>query len=69
MEILLAKRWHHLAADEVVELTGSSLEKGLDSFEVGQRQGRFGPNVLTPQRGKSPLVRFLLQFHHPCFIY
>ena len=65
MEVLLAKRWHHLAADEVAELMGSSPEKGLDSFEVEQRQGRFGPNVLTPQRGKSPLVRFLLQFHHP----
>ncbi|MCB0162920.1 MAG: cation-transporting P-type ATPase [Anaerolineae bacterium] len=65
MEILLAKRWHHLAADEVTELMGSSQEKGLNSFEVEQRQKRFGPNVLTPQRGKSPLVRFLLQFHHP----
>jgi len=65
MELLLAKQWHHLAADEVLELVGSAPEKGLDVFEVEQRQQRFGPNVLTPQPGKSPLARFLLQFHHP----
>ena len=29
------------------------------------RQEHFGPNVLTPRKGKSPLVRFLLQFNNP----
>lgn len=65
MQTLLEKHWHHLPASEVVELLNSHAEKGLDKFEVKHRQERFGKNVLTPKRGKSPLVRFLLQFHNP----
>jgi len=32
---------------------------------VEHRQARFGPNALTPRKGKSPLTRFLLQFNSP----
>ena len=65
MQSLLEKHWHHLPTGEVLELLDSDLEKGLDRFEVGHRQQRFGKNRITPQKGKSPLVRFLLQFHNP----
>jgi cation-transporting ATPase F len=65
MHTLLDKHWHHLPADEVLDLLGSNLESGLDVFEVKHRQQHFGPNVLTPKRGKGPLVRFLLQFDNP----
>ncbi|MCI0477832.1 MAG: HAD-IC family P-type ATPase, partial [Anaerolineales bacterium] len=65
MQTLLGKHWHHLPAVEVVELLDSDLEKGLDVFEIKHRHERFGRNVLTPKKGKSPLVRFLLQFNNP----
>ncbi len=65
MQTLLGKHWHHLPASEVLELFESDPEKGLDIFQVKRRQEHFGPNQLTPQKGKSPLVRFLLQFNNP----
>jgi cation-transporting ATPase F len=65
MQTLLGKHWHHLPIEEVIELLETDPEAGLDIFEVKHRQERFGPNTLTPQRRKSPLVRFLLQFHNP----
>ena len=68
MQTLLGKHWHHLPAPDVLELLESNLEKGLDIFEVQHRQGRFGPNVLTPRRGKSPLARLLAQFANPLIL-
>ncbi len=65
MQTLLGKHWHHIPPDEVVALLETDLQKGLDIFEVKHRLQRFGPNVLTPKGGKSPLVRFLLQFNNP----
>jgi cation-transporting P-type ATPase F len=65
MQTLLGKQWHHLPAGQLSELLDTDLEKGLDTFEVQHRQERFGPNRLTPHKGKSPLVRFLLQLHNP----
>jgi cation-transporting ATPase F len=65
MQVLLSKHWHHLPLEQAVELLETDLERGLDLFEVKHRQERFGPNLLTPRRGKSPLVRFLLQFNNP----
>jgi cation-transporting P-type ATPase F len=65
METLIGKHWHHLPADEVIDLLESDQEKGLDLFEVEHRQKRFGPNVITGKKGKGPLLRFLLQFHQP----
>jgi cation-transporting ATPase F len=65
MQSLLGKHWHHLPIEEVIELLETDPESGLDIFEVKHRQEHFGPNTLTPQRGKGPLMRFLLQFHNP----
>ena len=65
MNTLLGKHWHHLPVEEVLDLLDSDLPNGLDVFEIKHRQERFGFNVLTPQKGKSPLVRFLLQFNNP----
>ncbi len=65
MQALLGKHWHHLPVKEVVELLEGNLQNGLDTFEVRHRQERFGRNVLTPRKGKHPVVRFLLQFHNP----
>jgi len=65
MQTLLSKHWHHLPASEVEELLGVDVIHGLDLFDVQHRQDRFGPNALTPRKGKSPLLRFLLQFNNP----
>jgi Ca2+-transporting ATPase len=65
MQTLLNQQWHHLPTDEVTKLLDSDPQSGLDLFEIKHRQERFGANVLTPKRGKSPLLRFLLQFHNP----
>ncbi len=62
MKPLLEKHWHHLPQDEVLDLLDSGMEKGLDRFEVEQRQQNFGPNALTQRKGQSSLVRYLLQF-------
>ena len=65
MQMQLDRPWHELATEDVVALLGSDVQRGLDGAEVQSRLDRFGPNVLTTKRGKSPLVRFLLQFHSP----
>lgn len=65
METLIAKHWHHLPEEEVVDLLDGNPEKGLDQFQVKHLQETFGPNALTAKKGKGPLKRFLLQFHQP----
>ena len=65
MQTLLGHHWHHLPNAEIVALLETDADKGLDIFEIKHRQERLGPNVLTPRRGASPLVRFLLQFNNP----
>lgn len=68
MNTLLGKHWHHLGTNEVVDLLDTDIQQGLDIFEIKHRQERFGLNVLTPKKGKSPFVRFLLQFNNPLVI-
>jgi len=64
-EILIARHWHHLPADEVFDLLDGNREQGLDRFAVEHRLATFGPNTLTVHQGQGPLLRFLLQFHQP----
>lgn len=63
MKSLLDKHWHHLPQEEVLDLLDTDLEKGLDRFEVEERQQNFGANGLTQRKGQGPLLRFLLQFN------
>jgi cation-transporting P-type ATPase F len=65
MQTLLGRHWHHLSVDEVLLLLETDSETGLDLFEIGHRQERFGPNRLTPRQRKSPVIRFLQQFNNP----
>ena len=65
MDTLIGKHWHHLPADEVIDLLDSDKGKGLDLFEVDNRQKHFGPNAIAGKRGRGPLLRLLLQFHQP----
>jgi Ca2+-transporting ATPase len=63
--MLPIRHWHHVPHDEVLRLLETDPAKGLDIFEVRHRQAHYGPNVISPARRQGPLVRFLLQFHHP----
>ena len=65
MRHTVGQNWHHLPADEVVDLLETDVEAGLDVFDVTHRQERYGANVLTTRGGPSALKRFLLQFHQP----
>ena len=65
MQTLLSHHWHHLPVGEVLELLEIDAQEGLDVFEIGHRQERFGPNALTPRKRKSALLRFLEQFNNP----
>lgn len=65
MKEILEKHWHHLPEAEVVTFLETTVDKGLDTFEVEHRHQQFGQNTITQKKGKSPLVLFLLQFHQP----
>jgi Ca2+-transporting ATPase len=65
LDHLLGRHWHHLPSGEVIELLETNAEAGLDRFAVQRRQAEFGANQLTPRKGRSPWMRFLLQFHNP----
>ncbi len=65
MSSLIGKHWHHLPAEEVIDLLDGNPEKGLDQFEVKRLHEAFGPNAITAKKGTGPLRRFFLQFHQP----
>ncbi len=65
MDTLISRHWHHLPAEEIIDLLDSDQEEGLDLFEVDNRQHHFGANIISGEKGEGPLLRFLLQFHQP----
>ncbi len=56
---------HELPVHEVVLLLETDADDGLSKSEAADRLERFGPNVLPHIGRHGPLLRFLLQFHHP----
>ena len=68
MNSLFGKHWHHLPVEEVEDLLDTDIKQGMDKFDVKHRQEHFGPNLLTPRKGKSALARFLLQLNNPLVI-
>ena len=65
MDTTLHNHWHHLPAQEVLDLLDSDEKLGLDIFTVNHRKELFGLNQLKPRKGKSPFIKFLLQFMNP----
>lgn len=53
--------WHHLPADEVIELTGSSAN-GIDSDSAALKLAEYGPNELQEKKKKPAWVLFFQQF-------
>ena len=52
METIIGKHWHHIDPAETASLLGTDAVRGLDVHEHKHRQEHFGPNVLTPRKGK-----------------
>jgi cation-transporting P-type ATPase F len=65
VQVLNDQHWHALPTDEVADLLETDPREGLGQFAVNHRLEQFGPNALTPSKGRGPLIRFLLQFHNP----
>jgi len=57
--------WHAQPIEVVLKGLGSDEASGLGSHEARARLKHYGPNRLPPQPKRSPLLRFLLQFHNP----
>jgi magnesium-transporting ATPase (P-type) len=62
-EELNLPEWHALAAEEALACLESRPE-GLSEAEAQQRLAVHGPNRLPPPQRRSPLRRFLAQFHN-----
>jgi Ca2+-transporting ATPase len=58
-------QWHNLAEQEVARRLDTNLDTGLTAALVTKKRERFGSNELKSKPGKSPLVRFFLQFNQP----
>ncbi|PMB23444.1 cation-translocating P-type ATPase [Fischerella thermalis] len=64
-EIIQSSQWHHLSIQEVTRHLDTNSETGLTSAVAAKKRERFGANELKSKPGKSPLLRFLLQFNQP----
>ncbi len=58
-------QWHSLNEAEVLNGADTTIRQGLASAEAIQRRNKFGLNAITQQKGTSPFILFLRQFHQP----
>jgi Ca2+-transporting ATPase len=61
----LQANWYQLSTTKVFDRLGTNSDTGLSAAEVEDRQQRCGPNVITQQEGKGPIIVFLEQFNQP----
>lgn len=54
--------WHSLSIEEVLKKLEVSVDQGLSTKEVIERQQTHGKNILTAKKGKNILLRFFAQF-------
>jgi cation-transporting ATPase F len=57
--------WHELPPERVPELLNVDPAQGMDEREAARRREHYGPNRLTPKKGKGPIALFLSQFNDP----
>lgn len=68
MQKILGRHWHHIPVNQIQLILETNFNEGLDLFQIKHRQERFGPNSITPQKRKGPLLRFLLQLNNPLIL-
>ncbi|OAI17572.1 cation-transporting P-type ATPase [Methylomonas koyamae] len=57
--------WHHFSPEALQTHLNVAIQQGLKETEAQRRLDQYGPNRLTPRRGKSPLRLLIEQFHQP----
>lgn len=57
--------WHTCPPNQVAKDLQTDIDKGLSNEQTDGLLQRYGENRITPKKGQSSLVRFLLQFHQP----
>ena len=62
---LSEQQWHQISTADAAKYLQTNLSTGLSSAEILQRQERYGFNELKGKAGKSPIVRFLMEFNQP----
>jgi len=65
LDQLSDQQWHQKSAEDVAAYLQANPATGLSTAEVLQRQEHYGFNELKGKAGKSPLVRFLMEFNQP----
>jgi Ca2+-transporting ATPase len=55
--------WHAQTPEAALAQQRVTLDQGLSDQEIAERRRQHGLNLLTPKKGRGPLLRFLLQFH------
>ncbi len=61
----LEQPWHALSPEPAAASLEVDPARGLGAEEAARRLAEYGPNRLTPKRGKGPLALLLAQFHDP----
>lgn len=57
-----AMYWHSISIEEALKKLEVSLEQGLSTKDVKERQQTYGRNELTAKKGKNIVLRFFAQF-------
>ncbi|MBE6453887.1 MAG: HAD family hydrolase [Alphaproteobacteria bacterium] len=61
----MENNYHALTNDDVLQKLKTNIKQGLNEDDVQKRLEKYGPNALTPPKGKSAWLRFFLQIHQP----
>ncbi len=64
-ENLTEQQWHKQSTTDIAKHLSTDLETGLSDEEVLKRQELYGLNELKGKAGKSPILRFLMEFNQP----
>ena len=62
---LTQQQWHKQSAADAAKYLRTDLEAGLSEAEVSERQKLYGFNEIKGKAGKSPIIRFLMEFNQP----
>ncbi|MGZ8136135.1 MAG: HAD-IC family P-type ATPase, partial [Methylococcaceae bacterium] len=57
--------WHSQSSETLTTTLRVDIQQGLSESEAQRRLDQYGPNSLTPKRGKSPFRLLLSQFNQP----
>lgn len=65
LDRLAEHQWHQLTTADVGKYLKTDLATGLLGAEIAQRREQYGVNEIQGKKGKSLILRFLLEFNQP----